>query len=94
MTDVSAAFGANLKRLRLQGGLRQEDLAAKARVSRPTLASAERGACGIRLENAVKIARALGVTVDEMLTDGPETPSGSPYARGETQQQNLGEVTP
>ncbi len=55
-----------VKDLRVAAGLRQEDLAAKTGVSRQTIISIERGRYNPSLELAWKLARMLGVTIEEL----------------------------
>ena len=58
------SFGASVRRLRLQRGLRQEDVAG---VSRRDVGRIERGETSVpRSETLVALASALGVTVDEL----------------------------
>jgi putative transcriptional regulator len=55
-----------VKDLRVAAGLRQEDLAARTGVSRQTIISIERGRYNPSLELAWKLARTLGVTIEEL----------------------------
>ena len=55
-----------VKDLRVAAGLRQEDLAARTGVSRQTIISIERGRYNPSLELAWKLARMLGVTIEEL----------------------------
>jgi putative transcriptional regulator len=55
-----------VKDLRVAAGLRQEDLAASTGVSRQTIISIERGRYNPSLELAWKLARTLGVTIEEL----------------------------
>jgi putative transcriptional regulator len=55
-----------VKELRVAAGLRQEDLAASTGVSRQTIISIERGRYNPSLELAWKLARRLGVTIEEL----------------------------
>jgi putative transcriptional regulator len=55
-----------VKDLRVAAGLRQEDLAASTGVSRQTIISIERGRYNPSLELAWKLARMLGVTIEEL----------------------------
>ena len=55
-----------VKDLRVAAGLRQEDLAASAGVSRQTIISIERGRYNPSLELAWKLSRMLGVTIEEL----------------------------
>ena len=83
MSDVSAVFGANLRRLREERGWSQQQFCIRTGYSaRATLSLIEGGRRGVYLHTAVMFAEALGVRVDELLTGA--------YARGGTQQQNSG----
>jgi putative transcriptional regulator len=55
-----------VKDLRVAAGLRQEDLAAGTGVSRQTIISIERGRYNPSLELAWKLAKMLGVTIEEL----------------------------
>jgi putative transcriptional regulator len=57
-----------VKDLRVAAGLRQEDLAASTGVSRQTIISIERGRYNPSLELAWKLARMLGVTIEELFS--------------------------
>jgi XRE family transcriptional regulator, fatty acid utilization regulator len=60
-----------LKTLRLKVGLSQNDLAEKSGVNVDNIQNAEQGRRVPRVEILLKLARALGVTVDELLGDQP-----------------------
>lgn len=55
-----------VKRLRKQAGLRQEDMARELGVSRQTIIAVENDKYSPTLELAMKIARLLGLHVDEI----------------------------
>jgi putative transcriptional regulator len=55
-----------VKDLRVAAGLRQEDLAARAEVSRQTIISVERGRYNPSLDLAWKLSKTLGVTIEEL----------------------------
>ena len=55
-----------VKRLRKQAGLRQEDMARELGVSRQTIIAVENDKYNPTLELAMKIARLLGLHVDEI----------------------------
>jgi transcriptional regulator with XRE-family HTH domain len=62
------AFLANrIKRLRLDKRISQEDLAAKAGLSRNGMGLIEQGKRWPRLATLLKIADALGMTIEEVL---------------------------
>ncbi len=64
-------FGANLKRLRKRRGLKQQDLAERLGVERPTVANWERGAKYPGLPLLVRLSEVLGVSVDALLGRQP-----------------------
>lgn len=59
-----------VKELRTMGGLRQEDLAGRVGVSRQTIISIENGRYNPSLELAWRLARTLGVTIEELFQFG------------------------
>ena len=60
-------FATNLRRLRHEKGLSQDDLAYDAEVSRSYLAQLERGVYFANLKIVGKLAEALGVEPAELL---------------------------
>ena len=63
-------FAANLRRLRHEKGLSQDDLAYEAEVSRSYLSQLEKGAFYASLKIIGKLAEAFGVEPDELLKRG------------------------
>ena len=61
------AFGANLRRLRLESGLTQERLGELCDLHRVYISSVERGERNVSLVNILKLAKALGVDPSELL---------------------------
>ncbi len=59
--DLREVFAANLRRLRHQRGMSQEDLAYDADVNRTDLSKLEKGASFAGLEIIGKLAAVLGV---------------------------------
>jgi transcriptional regulator with XRE-family HTH domain len=57
----------NLKRLRAERRMSQEDLALEAELHRTFVAHVERGARNISIDNIEKLANALNVPVSELL---------------------------
>ena len=55
-----------LEELRLQRGIRQEELAAALKVSRQTISSLENGRYNPSIQLAFKLARYFEVTVEEL----------------------------
>jgi len=68
--DLRDLFAANLRRLRHEKGLSQDDLAYEAEVSRSYLSQLEKGAFYASLKMIGKLAEALGVEPDELLKRG------------------------
>ena len=60
-------FGMRLKKLRADRGMTQEALAEKARISRTYIARLELGQQDPTLGTLVKLAKALKVTVGELV---------------------------
>jgi transcriptional regulator with XRE-family HTH domain len=69
--DVSEQFEDRLKRLRRREGLTQANLARKAGVALDSLQNWEIARCSPRLDAVVALARALGVSLDELALGRP-----------------------
>ena len=69
----SETLGERVARFRRERGITQTELAEKIGTIQPALSEYERGKVRLHGEVIVKIARALGVTTDELLglADGP-----------------------
>ena len=65
--DLRDVFAANLRRLRHDKGLSQDDLAYEAEVSRSYLSQLEKGAFYASLKIIGKLAEALAVEPAELL---------------------------
>ncbi len=65
--DLRGAFATNLRRLRNERGLSQDDLAYEAEVSRSYLSQLEKGAFYASLKVIGKLARALKAEPAEFL---------------------------
>lgn len=63
------SFGAAVRRLRTYRGMSQESLALAAEVDRSYLGRVERGDSVIALLVAVRIARALGITMEQLMAE-------------------------
>ncbi len=63
---------ANLHRLRKNAKLTQAQLAERAGLPRATLANMERAGSNPGIQSVMAVAKALGVSVDELLTELPE----------------------
>ena len=67
------ALGERLRQLRELANLSQNELAKRANVPRPIISDVESGKQkGITLENARRIARVLGITLDLLAGAGEE----------------------
>ncbi|MFI7599678.1 helix-turn-helix transcriptional regulator [Actinoplanes sp. NPDC049681] len=60
------AAGARIRSIRREGGLTQQDLATAVQVSRQTVIAMETGDYAPSVYLALKVARTLGVTVEEL----------------------------
>ena len=65
--DVLVKFGKKVRKRRLELGLSQEELARKASVHRTYIGMIERAEKNITLENIEKIAKALAVSLSELM---------------------------
>lgn len=63
-------FAQNVRRLRLELGWSQEELADKVGLHRTYVGSVERGERNVSIDNVEKMARALGRTVADMFLEG------------------------
>jgi transcriptional regulator with XRE-family HTH domain len=70
--DLRDVFAANLRRLRHEKGLSQDDLAYEAEVSRSYLSQLEKGAFYASLKIIGRLAEALGVEPAELLRRGTD----------------------
>lgn len=68
--DTSTRLAGNIKRLREQAGLSQKALAEQSGVPRPTIAHLESGQANPTLNVVLRVASALGVTVDGLVDPG------------------------
>lgn len=67
------AIGVRIRRFRKKQGLTQQLLAEFSNQEPSNISHIERGATKLSLPTIVKIANALGVTVDDLLCDSLET---------------------
>jgi transcriptional regulator with XRE-family HTH domain len=68
--DVARHFGANLRRVRKEADLSQEEVGFRSSLHRTEVGLLERGARVPRIDTLVKLAGALGVRIDCALLDG------------------------
>lgn len=64
-------FATNLKRLRIQAGFKQVDLAKKMGLPRQAIWARENGLVGAKPDDLPKFADALGCTVDDLVRPVP-----------------------
>ena len=70
--DYRQVFAANLRRIRHEKGVSQEDLAFEAEVNRTYMSKVEKGDTWVGLEIMVKLGRVLGVEPAEFLQPPPK----------------------
>ena len=66
-SDINEEVGFNIRRIREERGLSQEELAALAGLHRAYVGQIERGEKNIGLKNLEKIAKALNVPIQVLL---------------------------
>lgn len=67
MKNESEKLGSNLKRIRTEKGISQGDIGRELKVSRGFISTIENGKTNPTLSTITKLAKALGVSVDELL---------------------------
>jgi len=67
MQKESAKLGKNLKRIRVEKGMSQGDIVRALGVSRSFVSNIENGKTNPTLSTISKLAKALGVSSDELL---------------------------
>lgn len=67
--EIRDVLAQNLKRLRAARGLSQEELADRANIDRTYISSLERSVYAAGIDVVDRLARALGVTAAELLTE-------------------------
>lgn len=70
--EIREILAANLKRLRAEQGLSQEDLADRAGVDRTYVSSLERSVYAAGIDVVDRLAKALGVAAADLLTSANE----------------------
>jgi transcriptional regulator with XRE-family HTH domain len=65
--DLRDTFASNLRRLRAEKGISQDDLAAEAKISRSYLSQIEKGSFFVSLKVIGKLAQTLEVEPEEFL---------------------------
>lgn len=74
--DVARHFGANLRRVRKEAELSQEEVGFRSSLHRTEVGLLERGARVPRIDTLVKLAGALDVKIDCAFLDGMTWTSG------------------
>ena len=64
---LSKKFGENMRRIRLEKGMSQGDISPKVGMDRASISNIENGKRNPTLANVEKIAKALGISADELL---------------------------
>jgi transcriptional regulator with XRE-family HTH domain len=77
LAETAMSFGTQLRRLREKAGLSQRGLAERAGVSLRSVQNWEQGHRAPRARPLLALARALGVSVEALLTEEP-TPAKKP----------------
>jgi transcriptional regulator with XRE-family HTH domain len=67
--DPRAAFGRRLRRLRLQRGLSQEQLASLAQLDRTYVSSCEAGRRNVTIRTIARLSAALDVDASALVSD-------------------------
>lgn len=67
MGDISVTFGKRVKEIRLKKGFSQGDLAKILDVHPTDISGIERGKRNMSLKNIERLAKALGVTIEELI---------------------------
>jgi transcriptional regulator with XRE-family HTH domain len=70
--DYRQVFAANLRRIRHEKGISQEELAYEAEVNRTYMSKVEKGDTWVGLEIMVKLSSALGVEPADLLQRPPK----------------------
>ncbi|MHB1765548.1 MAG: helix-turn-helix domain-containing protein [Gammaproteobacteria bacterium] len=65
--DITVQFGARVRQLRLSKGFSQESFAAKCDLDRTYIGGIERGERNVALRNIESIAKALDMTLSELM---------------------------
>ncbi len=67
MKDEAVKLGKNLKRIRIEKGISQVDIARSLKVSRGFISNIENGKTNPTLATIARIAKAVGVSTNELL---------------------------
>lgn len=89
--DPSTNLGNNIRKLREQRGLTQQQLSKASGVPRPTWANLETGSANPTLSVLVRVAQALGVSIEELIA--PPRSSARLYRAGELPKKQRGDAS-
>ncbi len=64
---VKKALGERIKQKRLERGMSQEELGQRTLLCQPVISAAEQGKTCFTIPTLVKVAHALGLTLDELV---------------------------
>lgn len=67
MSDEAKKLGKNLKRIRTQKGISQGDIVRALKIDRAFVSNIENGKTNPTLETIAKIAKAIGVPIEELI---------------------------
>lgn len=74
MSDILIVVGENIKYYRTKLGMTQEELAERAGINRSYLASLERGRRNTTLKTVEMLAKALGVSTTDLVSQSGVSP--------------------
>ena len=67
--DIKVLFGQNLRKIRIEKNISQEELAFRSGLHRTYVSSVERGERNISLENIEKLAHALEIPMEDLIPE-------------------------
>lgn len=67
--DIKQKFWLKVKQIRKEQGISQEKLAEKSRLHRTYIWMIERGERNVTIENIEKVAKALGVSIQDLFSN-------------------------
>ena len=68
MQEILKALGQRVRELRAKQGYSQEGFADRCEVHRTFMGTIERGESNLSFQNLVKVAKALGITLSQLLS--------------------------
>jgi len=69
MSNLRNIFASNIKQLRIEGKISQEELAFQCGLHRTYISDIERSSRNVSIDNIEKIATALNVSAEKLLKD-------------------------